>query len=279
MSNLVHRTLVLTAGTALVLATACSSLSRAPVVPEIRPGVAKGYLETAQLPNSAVLLPPPPADDSAAFALDQQVSQARNLRGTSRWQQAIVDADLQFPNAASIFSCAVGVDISQANTPHLYALLRRTRTDGAVVSDAAKALYNRTRPFVANGEGTCTPDKEAGLAENGSYPSGHTSIGWTWALVLAELAPERVDAVLARGRAYGQSRLVCNVHWASDVAAGREMGTAVVARLHADATFRADMDAARKELAQVRASGAHPPRNDCAAEAAALATALPVTPL
>lgn len=244
-------------------------------VPEIRPGVAEGYLQTAQLPDSIALLPPPPTAGSAAFALDEQVNLARNLRGTPRWEQAIADANLQFPAAASIFACAIGTDISEATTPRLYGLLRRTRTDAAVVSDAAKHQYNRTRPFVANGESTCTPDKEAGLAENGSYPSGHTSIGWTWALILAELAPDRQDAILARGRSYGESRLVCNVHWHSDVLAGRFMGSAVVARLHADPSFRTDMEAARAELASLRA-GPHPLPANCAAEAAALAQPLPV---
>ncbi|MGV8960187.1 MAG: acid phosphatase [Stenotrophomonas sp.] len=259
-----------------VLASACASHS-APrsSVPEIRPGVAQGYLQAAQLPDSIALLPPPPAAGSAAFALDEQVNLARTLRGTPRWQQAIADDNLQFPAAASIFACALGTDISEQAAPRLYGLLRRTRTDAAVVSDAAKHRYNRTRPFVLNGEPTCTPDKEAGLAENGSYPSGHTSIGWAWALILAELAPDRSDAILARGRSYGESRLVCNVHWHSDVLSGRFMGSAVVARLHADASFRSDMDAARAELAALRAGNPAPPAN-CATEAAALAQPLPV---
>ncbi|WP_442683092.1 acid phosphatase [Stenotrophomonas sp. JC08] len=261
-----------------VLASACSTATATSSfsVPEIRPGVAQGYLDTAQLPDSIALLPPPPAAGSAAFALDEQVNQARSLRGTPRWEQAIADANLQFPAAASIFACAIGTEISEQNAPRLYGLLRRTRTDAAVVSDAAKHQHNRTRPFMANGESTCTPDKEAGLAENGSYPSGHTSIGWAWALILAELAPDRQDAILARGRSYGESRLVCNVHWNSDVAAGRFMGSAVVARLHADAGFRTDMEAARAELAALRASNPAP-APDCAAEAAALAQPLPVS--
>lgn len=264
---------------AVLLAAACSSA--APARPttleleEIRPGVAKGYLQADQLPDSAALLPPPPAPGSAAQAVDDQLSQARTLRGTPRWEQAIVDSNVQFPAAASIFACAIGTDITEANAPRLYALLRRSRTDAAAVSDAAKDKHKRPRPFTVNGDATCTPEKEAGLARNGSYPSGHTSIGAAWALILAELAPDRADAVLARGTSYGQSRMVCNVHWHSDVAAGREMGAAVVARLHGDAQFRADMDAARVELAQLRKAGTPVQQRDCAAEAAALATLLP----
>jgi len=257
-----------------LLASACTTPAARHEVPEIRPGVARGYLQTEQLPDSIALLPPPPAPGSAAFALDEQVNQARALRGTPRWRQATADANLQFPDAASIFACAIGTRIDEAGTPRLYGLLRRTRTDAAVVSDAAKHRYNRTRPFVANGEPTCTPDKEAGLAENGSYPSGHTSIGWAWALILAELAPDRSDAILARGRSYGESRLVCNVHWHSDVLSGRFMGSAVVARLHADPQFRRDMDAARAELAAARTRTDAAPAG-CDAADAALAQPLP----
>jgi acid phosphatase (class A) len=105
--------------------------------------------------------------------------------------------------------------------------------------------------------------------ESGSYPSGHTTIGWIWALILAEIAPERINAILSRGLAFGESRVVCNVHWESDVVAGRTLGAGVVARLHADAAFREDLEAAKVEFAAIRAKGLKP-RRDCAAEAAAL---------
>jgi acid phosphatase (class A) len=48
------------------------------------------------------------------------------------------------------------------------------------------------------------------------------------------------------------------------------MGAATVARLHADPAFRADLEAARAELADVRGKALNPMR-DCSAESAALA--------
>jgi acid phosphatase (class A) len=62
---------------------------------------------------------------------------------------------------------------------------------------------------------------------------------------------------------------VCNVHWQSDVTQGRVIGATLVARLHASADFRADLEAAREEIAAVRAKGL-PPDRDCEAEAKAL---------
>jgi acid phosphatase (class A) len=117
---------------------------------------------------------------------------------------------------------------------------------------------------------TCTPEEQPMLEKDGSYPSGHSAIGWAWALVLAEVAPERADTILARGLAFGESRMVCNVHWRSDVEAGRTMAAATVARLHADPTFVADLVEAKREVAALRARSTGPGR-DCSAEAAALA--------
>jgi acid phosphatase (class A) len=198
----------------------------------------------------------------------------RALRDGARWQLAAQDADLTFPNAAGTFSCALGAPITEAETPRLYTLLRRTLADGGAATRGAKAKHQRTRPFVEFSEGSCSPNDEAYLRNDGSYPSGHSSLGWTWTLVLAELAPDRDDAILQRGFAYGQSRVICGVHWQSDVNAGRVMGAGVVARLHNDPTFRADFEAARQELAAVRAKQL-PPSRDCAAEASALALGRP----
>jgi acid phosphatase (class A) len=148
-------------------------------------------------------------------------------------------------------------------------LLRRTLTDAGLSTYTAKNTYQRERPFMVNSEPTCTPDEEEQLRKDGSYPSGHTALGWAWALILTEIAPDRADAVLARGRAFGESRVVCNVHWYSDVLAGRFMGAATVARLHADPAFRKELEAAKIEYAAVRAKGLQPNR-DCKAEAEAL---------
>jgi acid phosphatase (class A) len=254
------------------LAMGCASsgrLNQPAAVPEIRPGVLAGYLPPTALPNSLALISPPPAAGSAAFANDEEASRkGLALRGTPRWMLAIEDANLS--QAAGTFSCAVNAPVTEQETPRLYMLMLRASTDASRSTSAAKDYYSRPRPFMLNSEPICTPDEEGFLRKNGSYPSGHAARGWALALILAEIAPERTDAILARGRAFGESRVICNVHWQSDVVEGRFMGAGTVARLHADATFRADLEAAKAELAAVRAKGLRPQR-DCAAEAATLA--------
>ncbi|WP_431484399.1 acid phosphatase [Pseudomonas solani] len=243
-------------------------------IPEFRPGYLVGYLQKEDLPNSLALLPPPPAAGTPAFLLDQTLAaKSQALRGSARWELAIRDADLKFPAAAGTFSCALGAPISEQQTPALYRLLRRTLADAGLATYSAKTRYSRTRPFVLNQQPSCTPEDEPKLAKDGSYPSGHSAIGWAWALVLSELAPEHADAIWARGRAYSESRMVCNVHWYSDIREGREVGSTAVARLHSDPTFQADFAMARKELATARSQGLDSGR-DCAAEARTLAVGI-----
>jgi acid phosphatase (class A) len=267
--------------TSALLLAGCTGLekpSEAERFQEVCPGIMQGYLPSDALPDSLTLLPPPPAEGSAAYALDREISRhSLALQGSPRWKLAAKDANLNFPQAAATFSCAMDIPISEADTPRLYRLMRRTFFDARLSTYAAKNRYRRIRPFVVNGTPTCTPEKEQHMREVGAYPSGHAALGWAWALILSELSPGHTDALLARGWAYGQSRVICNVHWQSDVTMGRMMGAAAVAKLHANPAFRAAMDAARKELEAIRARGLRPARG-CKAEADALAQSIPSAP-
>jgi len=230
--------------------------SRPAPVKEVHPGILEGYLAPEELPDSLALLPPPPEEGSAAFARDEEVSlESLALRDTPRWELATRDAELHFPEAADAFTEAVGFEITETDTPHLYQMLRRTLADAGLSTYAAKDHYQRARPFMVNGEPTCTPEYEEEGRKDGSYPSGHTAIGWAWALILSEVVPERTDAILARGYEFGESRVICNVHWQSDVDQGRIMAAATVARLHADEGFLHDLETAKREVASHRSRG------------------------
>ncbi len=261
----------------IALTTAgCASHDTAEIpddVPELRPGILAGYLKPEAMPDSAAILPPPPAEGSAAMARDMEAAKAAlALHDTPRWDLATADAELMFPAAAGTFACALGAEVTEADAPNTYLLLRRTLADLGLSTYGAKNRYVRPRPFMLNGQPICTPQEEEMLRGDGSYPSGHSAIGWGWALILAELAPARQNQLLARGRAFSESRMICNVHWQSDVEAGRSMGAAALARLHADPVFQAQLDLAREEVAGLLADGPAPQR-DCAAEADALSPA------
>ena len=224
-------------------------------IPEISKGILKGYLTEQELPNSLKLVSPPPEEGSAAYALDLEIAAMYVASGDeARKEQAAKDAVLHFPEATEAFNIILSTKISEETTPNLYMILRRTVADAGLSTYAAKNHYQRKRPYMVNNAPICTPEEEEGLRKDGSYPSGHTAIGWAWALILAEVFPDEADAILIRGKEFGISRNVCNVHWHSDVLAGRIMGTATVAKLHANEDFIIDLAAAKEEIRLLKAS-------------------------
>ncbi|MEO5586635.1 MAG: phosphatase PAP2 family protein [Novosphingobium sp.] len=228
-----------------------------------------GYLPRGAAPDSLLLNPPPPAPGSPAEARDLAAAEAAvALHDTARWALATRDADFMSPAATSAFSCAAGFAIGPVTTPLLDKLMQRTARDLAGATGATKRKYMRPRPFIMNGKPMCTPAMDHVLRGDGSYPSGHSSLGFGWGLVLAEAIPERTAQLVARGRAFGDSRRICNVHWLSDIEEGRVVASAVVARLNAEPAFQADLAAARAEAA---ALATRDPGQDCSAEAALLA--------
>lgn len=280
MRNVVGGSKTLLIGFALVVAAIVSASAgsqdgqKPAPVPELMPG--SGYLigyipdPKNNLPNSFIVLLAPPAAGSGAQALDDDVAKRSfALRGTPRWTQAISDAKLTFPHQGETFSCAINAPVNATDTPFLYQLLRRVLTDAGESTYAAKNHYNRPRPFLSNKQPICTPEDYDALAKEGSYPSGHTALSWAQALILAEIVPDRQDAILKRGLSFGESRNVCNAHWFSDILNGRIMGAATAARLHSYPEFLSDLAKAKAEIAAARAKGLKPSR-DCAAEAAAL---------
>ena len=220
----------------------------------------KGYLSDP--PQALRLLPPPPAAGSARQADDEAAFKAtRALRDSPRWKLATADADLS--QGANLFACAIGQKLAAGDTPTLFLLLRRVALDDRAVVDPSKDYYARPRPYLASDAPICVP-KDATLAKSPSYPSGHSTLSWTWGLILAELAPDRATDIMMRARAIGESRVVCGVHFPSDVEAGRTNGAVLSAALHGDPAFRADLDKARAELAAARAKP-HVGAEDCLA--------------
>ncbi|MBD5633070.1 MAG: phosphatase PAP2 family protein, partial [Candidatus Eremiobacteraeota bacterium] len=72
------------------------------------------------------------------------------------------------------------------------------------------------------------------LVASPSFPSGHTTYGYTESLLLGIMVPERYTQMIARGAEYGNSRIVIGAHYAMDVLAGRTLAYYDMAHLLAD---------------------------------------------
>ena len=222
----------------------------APLVNPI-PTSLTGYLAQGVI-DGAALLGPPPAPDSLTGQADRaRYLETRALKDTPRWKQAIVDNDLWGGGALRQYSCKLGLSIDEKQTPTALRVLHRVELDVRTVGKPAKDHYNRARPMIGDDQPICVP-REDWMKTNASYPSGHSMTGWSWSLILAELAPAKADDMLAIGKQIGESRIICGVHYASDIEAGRTLAGAMVARLHADPHFQADMKKARAEIARAK---------------------------
>lgn len=228
-----------------------------------------GYLSRTELDGVSKAVPLAPKKGSIRDRDDQAIfRETRALRGSSRWSLAQRDdaADLKKP--LRNFACAMNAEIEASAAPKLSSLLAAALADTNYVSGMLKQLNERPRPYLAQKGPVCVSTDP--LEGSFDYPSGHAGFGWTLGLILAELIPERSSQILMRAKAYGESRVVCGVHNASAVEAGMVTASVVVAALHGSNNFRADLDAARVELAAIAAKP-QPSAQGCASEEAALA--------
>lgn len=206
-------------------------------------------LTEEQTLDTTLFLPPPPSYDSTLMANDRaKYEEGLTLRATPRGVQATLDANMK--NFPSLFSKAFGKEISQENTPELYKLLQYSLYYvDKYPTRPAKRKYMRVRPYMLYNTNTCYQPDEEKLRKNGSYPSGHSSTAWGYALILAEVNPARKDALFKRGYEMGQSRVICGYHWQSDVDAARVGVSAAVAVLHSNPEFLELMQKAKEEFA------------------------------
>lgn len=207
-------------------------------------------LHPNQFANSLTLLPPPPKEKSAAFEADKEAYlQTRSLINTPRWQQATQEAAFLNGTIGNHFSNALGIKISKTNTPITHDFMEDLMIiSGYFATETAKTHYQRIRPFMYFHAHSCTPQDENMLRKDGSYPSGHSAFGWSAALILSQIVPERQNEILKEGYEFGESRVICGAHWQSDVDAGRIIGAEVVARLQADKDFQEKIQQVKQEI-------------------------------
>lgn len=224
-----------TAGTAPATETFTPPPVVHPTTPERNPAVQV---------DATVFIPAPPEANGALELAERAI--VRGPWSAERRQQALEDNAI---NPFAAFDSVLGDTFTPENFPATVAVLDRAGRAAGYAGDPVKFLHRRPRPFVTDSAITpCIPDTEA-LRASFSYPSGHAALGWSWALVLAELVPSHADAIIERGRDFTWSRVVCGVHYPSDVQAGRDVGAAAIARLRADPEFARLFDAARAESA------------------------------
>ena len=211
--------------------------------------VVNAYFTTGEMPDMMKFLPGPPDSTSVAFMNDvARYYWGKEMRNDpERAAEATRDAVYGLETILTEFEEAFGMKISKEDTPEIYKVLLEGTATCDSICTIAKPTYMRRRPFMVFNEPTLKPEYEESLRKNGSYPSGHTLLGWSSALLMMEINPDRATEILTRGYRYGENRLVVGAHWQSDTDAARLAASAAYARLHTSERFLEQMKKAREE--------------------------------
>jgi acid phosphatase (class A) len=201
------------------------------------------YLK-ANKPDAIALLAPPPLPDSAEQAADMAEVRAVCHAAPSN-DVAVAFSEKKF--SAFTFTPAIGTFFQSNSLPKTTAFFERVQNDAAAVTDNAKDFYRRPRPYVidpslANGK----------LEKSFSYPSGHSTESMVLALVLADLFPDKHDAILAEARAIGWHRVEIARHYPTDIYAGRVFAQAIVRQMQKSDRFQKDFATAQAEVASAQ---------------------------
>jgi membrane-associated phospholipid phosphatase len=190
----------------------------------------RDFVVGAALATTAVALIP--ADGQIARELQRTGPQSSTaLRGTADGVEMIGSP------GAIIFGgslYAVGVIVRKRSVADLgWHTLEALAVSGQVTS-LLKGAFGRSRPYASDGNARDFDFGGGfGSATRRSFPSGHTSMAFTLASVVAEETSHRwprahrvvAPLVYAAATGVGLARMYNDKHWASDVALGAAIGT------------------------------------------------------
>jgi acid phosphatase (class A) len=197
-------------------------------------------------PDAIALLAPPPLPDSAEQAADMAEVKAVYHAATSN-DIAAAYSEKKFD--IFNFTPAIGDFFQPGKFPKTEAFFEKVQSDAAAVTDNAKDFYKRPRPYVTD------PSLVNGKLEKSfSYPSGHSTESMVLALVLADLFPDRQDAIIAKARTIGWHRVQTARHYPTDIYAGRVLAQAIVREMKKSPDFQKDFEEAKAEIAAVQAA-------------------------
>ena len=201
------------------------------------------FLQPAQVDADIKALAAPPADGSDTAKAE--LAELKQIEGHRTPAELARATDDERTKNATIFAAAVGPGFDLKRLPATAKLFADVRADEKSAADQAKLVFKRNRPWIIDPAlSSCSKGDEA----QSSYPSGHSTMGYTMAHVLVTLAPEKADAIMARADDYAHSRLICEVHFRSDVAAGRTFGALLARDMEKSPAFKAEFDASSAEL-------------------------------
>lgn len=199
------------------------------------------YLKEGK-PDAIELLAPPPLPGSEEQAADLEEVRFVFHHAPSNEVAEAVSQDHGV--SISYFAPVVG-EISSNNLPVTAKFLRHVQSDASMVVNRGKDFWKRPRPFVEDPSLAISKKTPKSF----SYPSGHSTESMTLALVLADLFPDKRDALIAEARTIGWHRVQIARHYPTDIYAGRVLAQAIVKEMEKEKKFQKDLAMATAEIA------------------------------
>lgn len=202
-------------------------------------------------PDVTELLAPPPLPDSPEQAAD--LNTVREVsRATDSNDMAMALSESKF--SVFTFGPVVGPFFQANALPATMSFFRHVQSDAEKVTDGSKNYFKRPRPYTI--DRTLASGK---LEKSFSYPSGHSTESMVLALVLAEVFPEKREAIVAKARQIGWHRVEIARHYPTDIYAGRVLAQAIVREMNKDHRFQRDLAAAKAEAASAMRAASQAP--------------------
>ena len=208
------------------------------------------FLSDEERPDGTLFLPAPPEPTDPAFCNDFYYYQWGKLqRDTPAGEKAKMDSPLELWDA---FSDAFGMPVSPGLTPEIHALAGGSSRDAHLANKRAKNFFQRKRPFAYFHEPSIIPEADEERGKGYSYPSGHATRGWVYAMTLALVNPDSTNALLKRAQEYAIGRVIAGHHYKSDIDCSLMLAASIMGALNGSEAFKLQLARAREEYARLK---------------------------
>ena len=215
-----------------------------------------GYLtEETALSNYFFVAPPPELTESSFFNDFYYYQWGRKER-----EQLSVSEMALYDEGAELYEAfgqekILEINLTPETTPEIILLCERSVTDANKANTIVKNTFQRVRPFATFHDASLKPETDDEEAKTFSYPSGHSTRGFMFALTLCTVAPEFTSEIMERAQQYAMNRVICGHHWKSDIDASLLLASAMFANVVCTDEHQAQLKKARAEYKSITGGG------------------------
>lgn len=214
----------------------------APAAPAVRrPPVVPSYFDPKAIHPEWIIGPPPQMGTKA---------QAEDLAAVHKIHDSADPALVKFAQEDArsqnifLFKTIFGPGYNPQALPLVADLGRKLVQDAGIENGILKRRFEHKRPYQMD----ATLPSFCGTDTSFSYPSGHSMAAYLLAFAVIDMVPEKAPEILARADEFAEHRVVCGVHFLTDIHASKLVSLEMFGYMQSSAAYHHDVDAARAEM-------------------------------